>query len=263
MTNTNKIHIDNPGFGYLIGVVLGDGNLSHGKCKEYIFNRITLKTKDYDFAEKFANTIKNCCDGVIPKMGIIDAKWKIFPDKKLHLAKQQFSVTKGSKLLFLELKKYKDNPELCLDLPIEIQKQILKGLWDSEGSIFIYKKYALRLSFANSNNPLTEVFSKILVNCGFKLPTIYKYKGISKIVICRMKDIVKFRDEIGITIKRKETPEIIKRIELVKEKTLLYNKVIELRKNGLGGINISKELNIPANTINNWIYGISEPNYIK
>jgi len=83
----------------------------------------------------------------------------------------------------------------------------LKGLWDAEGSISPSRVNCLQISFKNYDEEIRELYSRICQHLDLD-HHIYN----NQVRIHRTKDVLRFIEEIGITVKRKLTEEIKKNL---------------------------------------------------
>jgi len=184
-----------PALGYIVGVLLGDGYLS----KRYI----SLHVKDLDFAKFFIDQFKQWCNIAPP----------IYHYKSYYEAKIGFTEA----CTFLK--------SLVSDLSwIDksdkgIKRMILKGLWDSEGSI--NKSF---IGFVNTNEEVALLYQKLCKELGIKT-TFHNYKKFYFVRIFRRENKIKFFNEIGITIGRKR-----ERFLKIISKPPIYKKWLEGEK---------------------------------
>lgn len=163
-----------PALGYIVGVLLGDGYLS----KRYI----SLHVKDLDFAKFFANQFKQWCNIAPP----------IYRYNGYYEAKIGF--TEGCTFL----------KSLISDLSWidksdkEVKRMVLKGLWDSEGSV--NKSF---IDFVNTNEEVALLYLKLCTGLGIET-TFNKYKKFYFVRIFTRENKIKFFNEIGVTVTRKK-----------------------------------------------------------
>lgn len=203
LSSSKKLTID---LAYILGVVLGDGNI-------YFFNnkkssQIKLEVCDKDFAYTFKRILERWSGmkTTFHKRTINNKNHRDRYDVRLYsiecgLFLETFINTKINQILIASKK---------------IQSNFLKGLYDSEGSIIIGKKYN-RLKFSNTDYNLILLVKKLLENLTIKNIQIFRnyseVKGNKKcyiVVIQNKGEINKFYNLVGCSIKRKQ--EIFKRI---------------------------------------------------
>lgn len=176
--------------GYIVGVCLGDANIST-RC-------LNLTVTDKDFIDYFAYCLETI--GFKPSIQY-DAYKKTGKQRNQHRC-----AVYSSK--FCSFLKSIRNTNWCKSQDKNIQLYILKGLWDSEGSI---KSKNKTISFANTNKDIVELYSDILFNV-VGIPSNV-YTGVSRLgtyeIVCYHVTFSKkiyrkqFMNIVGVTIDRK------------------------------------------------------------
>lgn len=177
---------DNFYFGYIIGVILGDGSLCRFKDRGYERICLSLAVKDYEFLLAFRKAIKEVFS---KELKIYNSYIKYKGEKRRY-----FKVCCYDKLICLFLEKYIIDFSWVKNTNINVKRGMLKGLFDSEGSIYKYK-----IIFYNQDEKIIKLFkylcSEFQINTG---------KWVTHTYISIGKDCKKFYNEIGFTIKRKK-----------------------------------------------------------
>jgi hypothetical protein len=245
---------------YIVGVLHGDGYVHK--------NWFSLETVDKDFIEYFSSQVKE-------ETG---RTFRIVKGKPVHIMKidgKEYVCRKTYRIFcnsvrFVEfLKKnfiFKTNkwcvPKQIFNGSNKIKVAYLRGIFDSEGHVGIYKnKYGrtnCRISISSKNSNALEEIKKLFCLLGFT-SVIYplKKREVFSLEIKKICLIVHFSREIGTSIRRKEI--IFRKIEKYykdhrKYSIKDYHKVLELKKNGFGSRKINKITKIPRSTIIHWIH---------
>lgn len=152
---------DKKALAYIIGVALGDGNLSNPNGRA-VRLRITCDTK-------YPNIIKN----------IIDSIQKILPNNKvsvIHRAKTYIDISCYSNKWESWLD-WKANEGSKIKQEVRIPKWIrddsklttecLRGLFETDGSIYLDRKYKM-VNFTNGCKPLADDVFESIKNLGYE-----------------------------------------------------------------------------------------------
>jgi len=190
-----------PELGYIIGVILGDGWINIKK------GGLGLNVKDKDFADFFFENLKKWSKKT-PKKSIVRGYVKKFPNGKVSRISKQYKVVLWSvdavnfitnllkPIKFNRKTKY-TNLKWIYKTPKKFKKMVLRGLFDSEGMVGIYKT-SNYLSFKNSDYEIHDLFIKLCSDFGIKAK---RWKDDTR--ISSKQHILRFYKKIGITIKRK------------------------------------------------------------
>lgn len=194
-----------PELGYLIGVLLGDGFVTYRKSKvtggtTYL---IGLGTIDKEFAEKFADTLRSWSGMKVSIFIRPNRPDRTFPNGFTSKCKTQYHVYAVSKSYGEFFKKLLAEIDI-LKTPDNFKKQVIQGLFDSEGCVTYQEKNTHRLTFSNRNVSKLTLFKKLLEEKGFhptvELPTETQ---CGRVMLHRKVEFYRFLDEIGCTIQRK------------------------------------------------------------
>ena len=145
---------------YIIGVLIGDGSVnksSRGK------KQISLFTVDQEFRDKFL-------DDICEWLNVDDDRFEYGiteKDDKNH--QDQYYCKKTSAALFDELYEYTYNERHWITwinkLDSEERKYILKGLWDSEGTVLKRDSTnELRIGFSSTEEWIIQLYLTLLVD---------------------------------------------------------------------------------------------------
>jgi len=179
---------------YILGVFYGDGCAHiHKLSSGYINYLVTLVAKDKEFIEHFAGCVS-----------------KIRGGRKIQIQHRgkYFKIDVCSRILYEFLKK----PLIEHKSTIEgYPTEFLKGLFDSDGSAYggVRKEgYRNReLQVANSDLELLEYVKRLLEE-NFQIWHLalskIKNKNCYRLRTGRRRNLLKFHEEIGFTIKRKQ-----------------------------------------------------------
>jgi intein-encoded DNA endonuclease-like protein len=206
-----------PELAYVIGVIVGDGNADIGN------NKVTLGTKDIEFAEAFKNAIE--------KIGLhVWIRWR--KDRKRWVVtcqKQEFARF---------LKQFKEVPRKILEWVVseDEKRMFIRGFYDSEGSITLSSRGNIQYRIYNTNLELLEICQKFLTDLGIesKMYVVRKKGDVVKlpsgrtivvedpeyvIVVSNQTNIQKFETLIGSSIPRKlPNEDLLRRAEIKRKK---------------------------------------------
>jgi len=184
--------------GYVVGVMVGDGNFNHWKTHYTMRLETTSKT----FAEKFKVALEQLISKKVhcwlapPRTQVINAKKKTY----IYLNVRYYRVQTHSKVWFYRLKTLVDQAKSG-ELPFETWNDIrdfVRGFWDSEGNKGKYQNKSgsihYWIKFTNKNTSLLKLIQRLLNMAG-----IGSYMRPSKqytpyIEVTRKTLIKKFRD---------------------------------------------------------------------
>ena len=237
---------------WIVGYILGDGCLD--KYHKNGYYTISAKTKDDDLKDMFIKTFE-AWSGFKPYADWTAGGKHKFPTG-IYKTKGVWRVRICFKKAYIFLKQFKDNPLYCLEFfPKCYWKYILKGLWDAEGSIFSVNKNTVRITFYNTDEAILELYKRICKSLNFDYTVTS-----NEIKLNHMEDVIRFVDDIGVTIKRKLTDDVKNRIEYAKKIKNAYDKIMELKINGYSRNEVYKKIReIPYDTLTKWYYGYRIP----
>jgi len=197
---------------WLIGYILGDGHFKHTNDESW---SIRVSTVDKELQECFMEKFKQWSN--------YDS---FYTRKKNYDDRRDLFITRACfKEACKFLKPFEKDPLKCLKFfPKKYWKWILKGLWDAEGCITLSNANSLKLTFSNTDKEIQELYLRICKYLGFS-PHQY---GVN-ISILKTLEVVKFVRKIGVTVKRKITPEIERRISYAMEN---QGNFVEVKING-------------------------------
>ena len=192
---------------YIIGVLHGDGSLY---INEYNY-RIGLGVKDYEFAETFSKNMARLLNKKVVK-----PYW--------NKANNEWVVVYSSKAFYTW---YKQQSLESLKQFIEYSKEtvasFLRGLYDSEGNYYMYKRIYNQIRLSNNDIELLKYVQYLLKkyfniittepHINVKAGTEHKIRDEKMfktkhdnyyIAICRKRLVQRFLNEIGFSITEKQ-----------------------------------------------------------
>lgn len=206
---------------YITGLLLGDGSFRYQKSKGRTSYVIIFATKDKDLMDIFTKKFKKWSN-FEPRLVVLKGGFKRFPSGQMSHYQKTYYTQIAFKEAWYLLKKFKNNPLACLEFfPKKHYKWIIKGLWDAEGCIRIKNEY-IRIYFSNSDENILSLYKSLLKKYDLNYCVEKQKHNSVNITISDKFNVLKFIKTIeGITIKRKETPEIKK---IINELEFEYKK---------------------------------------
>lgn len=186
----------NPNFGYILGSVLGDGNIAvwseNNGSKHYLTR---LFVKDRDFRDEFVFHVQ--------KLGAHSTKWF---DRK----RKFYCAVVSSKMLYNHILNFNINKLLTADS--KVQATFVRGFFDSEGSVTLSKKSNSCLIRAkNKSIVLLQICQNILNLFGIPSTiTVVRGSGFNPhgiyfaLSVCSQESVSSFYRQVGFTIERKQ-----------------------------------------------------------
>jgi hypothetical protein len=257
-----------PELAYIIAVLQGDGCVN----KDYF----SLETIDKDFGDYFAIKIEKWT-GYKPSFYVNKPRIRKMGNK-IYIGQKTYKIVfNGRRFTEFLLKNFTFGttnwhvPEQIINGTKDIKIAYLRGIFDSEGSVGIYKnKYGrnyFRFDISSKNINALKQIKELLRKLNFiSVIRPLKKRKVFRLEIKKIYLIIRFYNEIGCSIKRKcQIFEKIKEYYFNHRKYSIedYNKVLCLRKEGFGSRRISKILGIPRSTIIHWIKGDRCPMVLK
>lgn len=218
---------------YLLGMIVGDG---------YITSKVVgMSAVDKEFTQKVCDVLnEEYYTRFKPIRNSYCNQWQI-ETKRKDIKENLMHFLKGHKTFDWNV------PKIIKKSSKKIIISYLRGLTDSEGSV---SKDMIRLAIAKEDSikEIQELLLKLDIQS-----KIYKGAGCYDIAITNYESKKNFMDKIGFTITRKKT-KLIETLTNQKNKHTRkdYEKVLELRKQGLGYDRISHVTNIHRSTIQGW-----------
>jgi len=203
----------------LLGIYIGDGCLSKTKkYKEFaVLGDITEEKEYYEthvipmFNEIIMKPIlnKNVVGKSYPSMGVFG--FLIFNDKIFEYF-TNLGFKSGPKTN-MKL------PKLITEAKPELQKAFLRGLFDTDGSIYFEKNYSAKhnehrkpkIKLATTSKTLKNQIKKMCEKFGFKTMNRSPYKGkrdkntLHELVVYRKNDVERWINEIGFNNSKHKT----------------------------------------------------------
>lgn len=229
---------------YILGVLFGDGYINKKRVT------ISLSVIDKDFALAFKNSLIEVY-GKISSFKLVQKK---------NTQKPQYLVELYSTEVVEDLLRYGEFYGKIWEVPKEIlgnpNKKIigmfLRGLFDSEGSVYIGKRGGYSVEFACRNKKAIKGIEYLLKK--LKIKGFLRENGLR---IFTKEDITIFKENVGFSIKRKQEKLIKLLNRYVKpskrHKPKDYFNALNLFKKKNSKRKISKILGIPRQTISSWI----------
>jgi len=193
---------ENCSFGYVLGVILGDGSLYVGNLPTNQVYVLSLMAKDCDFVESFSYHYEQ----------LTGRKAKVRSYYKN--GKQYFQASpanKGLYELFLPIKHGKDYQRLLM-LSEDVKKGLLAGFIDSEGYVLINEERR-HIEIVNTDIELLKTIRKILESFNvFSNLHVYANRGtfnsnlpLGTLRINSFNSVKRLRELIHLHIARKES----------------------------------------------------------
>lgn len=173
-----------PNLAYVLGVVKGDASIWEGS--------LTLGVRDKEFALFFKENLENWAH--------LKSVYKIRIDKSNNKKEYWISLYSIAVCNFLKnfnIEELKISNNKC-------KVMFLKGMYDSEGGVDSTTRF---ITICNNNIFLLELCKDLLKDLGINTTKIYHYKNCGmnyEYEIGRRTDIIKFKNIVGLTIKRKQ-----------------------------------------------------------
>jgi hypothetical protein len=156
-----KAMLDNSGFGYIAGVILGDGTLHRGDGN---YNTLTLQSKDKEFVCEFGQVLSDWGDLIWDGFDSEDTEVGCYGpiERDGRNVSDVWAVTKCVSGNVDILFNYQDN-NFSLDSIdsrcTEFKINMVRGLWDSEGSIDVSTG---SIRFCNTDDKVNLLYMKLL-----------------------------------------------------------------------------------------------------
>ena len=199
---------DMDAYAFIMGASIGDAYLKKRPGKKGDKHIIIMRVRDRDFLEEYIKNISKVIPGIKPRIKIGRRGF--------------YTTTIYNKLLYLDIKKYIENPEkICQDLKNHKQA-FLKGIYDAEGFVTVSTgvSFSGAIGLVNSDADLCSIISRFLSDLNIKHRMysidrrgekirIGRWVGrINKIVyvilISSFMSVCRFSDLIGFRIHRKQ-----------------------------------------------------------
>jgi len=204
----NKNIASHPDFFYILGVLEGDGHLGKDKKSSSRINFFKINVCDFEIV----NTIKIIFNLYSPETNITINKIKSRGN-----AKKQYVIKFYSKEFF------EQGLHLIKPKTIEQKRFYLRGLYDTEGSVGIYKRKGFKkwLNLYQKDTTKLDLWSEYLAEFGIESHKEYSKTGRSYISIRNLDSINLFKEFINFNIHRKS---------LTLHKIILKKYDIEMRQ---------------------------------
>ncbi len=189
-----RVHDNAEALGYLVGILLGDGHLRR--------SAIVLKVVDKDFAQSFCKALEDVFDGITTNVR--------------QYAQEQYTqghvfTAYGCSKTAVEFLSQRTNVTWCRKQNVDVKVGILRGLWDSEGSITLSNTrqktspYYPIIKFSVASKHLAMLYVQLVWEVlGIQTKTNGPYTGGMYDVVIRGYDKASlFYRMVNPTIKRK------------------------------------------------------------
>ncbi len=199
---------DMDSYAYIIGASIGDAYLRMKKDVEgYMKHLIIMRVRDREFIEEYNRRLMKIIPGLKPKIK--------------QGRRGFYETTIYNKLLWLEIKKYQENPSKIYQDLKNNKQHFLKGIYDAEGfiSVSVGRFFSGSICLINTSYDLCSVVSRFLTELGMynRIETIDRRgepvvvdgwlgrvnKIVYIVIFSSYRNIIRFRDLIGFTIRRK------------------------------------------------------------
>lgn len=275
-----------PNLGYIIGVILSDGNINISKTKQS--GLIRLIAKDMDFVRYFAKNLKEWSHKQ-PTIRLTHRAGNVncFLNQDRNYLETYISSIEASTFIYKKLGiVHRKNKKLTTPTKLKwilrsnktFQKNILKGMWDGDGWVTKKrrtKKCNIEICYCGTDAGIIDLFCSICKNFGIpttirkrnstnlslskKFPSMIFDKIYEASLVGGCYSYRKFYDLMGgCTIKRKDMIFVDYFTNFKKSRVRCYSpkeyqKAVELhKKTGFGSIKLSKLTGIPVGTLSSW-----------
>lgn len=198
-----------PEFCYVFGVILGDGTILENNSNAWIM----LKVKDKEFANRFKEKVEEW-SGLNASKHKRNGREKRFPNGITSKSSDTLGVKLSSRNAVELIEEKIENDEWIKETDEEGKEELLKGLWDSEGST----RGNCTISFYNSDTEILDLYKK-LVREVIGVEEFNEYSrenGSVQVSFNGKENVEEFKNKIGFTISRKE----ISPIEEIEQKSV-------------------------------------------
>lgn len=173
----NSVYKSSEEKAYIVGVIMGDAGVYN-----YNYKHIKLECCDKEFIEEFGEKLSQ----------FLNLRWEGFNSNKTELGcsvrdrdnpnhSKSYIVYKGIASIFDHIVEYQEGKDWN-DLLTEFEdyrKHILKGLWDSEGSILTPGNNKRQIKFSNKEMNVLSLYVGLLHEVvGLKFPDYSRDKSV-------------------------------------------------------------------------------------
>jgi len=231
----------------IIGIMLGDGHIMQNNMA------IRLRVRELDFAQNFKSLIENTYGINAPL------------DNKYYYNCYAYSKLLAQRIIDLT-KRNKEIPEFVLLGTQDVKARLLRGFFDSEGSVdTIYNRRQIVLT--QNNQKMLLQIKTLLFDVGIQSKYVKKRIGSDKLIISLLENLKKYYYLIGFSIKYKQDKlnEAISYLSKCKaHEKEKYWEVLRHWLNSKKSLRISaKEKSMCWETYRSWVYGMKMPCQIK
>jgi DNA-binding transcriptional regulator WhiA len=173
---------------YILGVLCGDGSISSKSI------RFEIK-KDEEFIQEFSNCLKEVYG--------LEYKYSYYTKRNSYVLYASTEIICQDLLRYGNFKTFEWTipKEIINSKKKKIKSMFLRGIFDSEGSS---SRYCVSMSSANEFG-IGQV-SKLLDSLNIQNKIMKTKRGYYILYITKRERLIKFREDVGFTIKRKMEP---------------------------------------------------------
>jgi len=191
-----------PELAYVLGVLKGDGSatISYDRSGKRYRYYVQLQANDKEFTVRFAESLRRILRDDIP------IRYHKYPYHKTG----RWTVIKGNKGFSIWYNSLTLNQISDMLTTKELAAEYIRGFFDSEGSVLVRRGKPVDLSISNTSIDKLKMTKALLDK--FFLIRSRTYAGntsqgrpVYQLRIGRWDDVLKFVQEVGITIERKLT----------------------------------------------------------
>jgi intein-encoded DNA endonuclease-like protein len=246
---------------YILGVLAGDGSICRG-IHRLDLSKIDLSVTDEEFAREFVRCLKKIYRVRPSVYKRANNHLSILRGREIRTKKPIYEACLRSVKAVEDLLSYSVSfktedwriPEVIKRAPPEIKGSYLRGFFDSEGTAALHMNEGCRYVYAFSKNMegLKEV-KNLLADIGIECKIFQQKSGLYGIILSGRKNIKRFAEFVGFTIKRKMQKlehglSTYKRTPSA-EVDALVPKMIGMRKQGMLYCEIGEKLGIDKTTV--------------
>jgi nitrogen fixation NifU-like protein len=214
----------------LFGYFLAEGNIQDKPCRTFISLAFHIEEKEY------IKDVKNICKNLFD----LDVKIKEIPiGKTTRIGIYNAQLARLFKKLFGNGAANKKLPDFFMNLPLEKQKSLIKGLWRGDGYVNLNRDGA-RAGYATISYPLAQQI-KILLLRQKIIPSIYSekaraskwanHKEAYRIHVGQRESLVRLCKILGV----KYTPKSYESVTSWFDEKFLYTPITKIKKEGYVG----------------------------
>ncbi|HDM92399.1 MAG TPA: hypothetical protein ENG69_03280, partial [Candidatus Korarchaeota archaeon] len=176
-----------PDFMYFVGAIMGDGTINQNR-KVRLYCPL-----DQDVVERCLKIVRR-----IFGVGYIDKQGSLFVNNSVLASMlEKFGVPAGRKARKVDI------PSAVMRMPKSHIRELLKGLFDTDGTVYIRKTHGGRVALATASRLLALKVHLLLLRFGITSRIYESSAGSYTVEIADRMSVIKFSKEIGFSSKRK------------------------------------------------------------